>query len=68
MEAGDTGKGGGDQTNEKAIIGSVLEIISNTIQRVDDLAMLNYHHTKNGASTDIRYICWAVEFVIGQPT
>jgi len=61
MEAGSKGKGGGGQTNKPAKLGSILEILSQTIQLVDDLVMLNYLHTKNGAITDECYICWVVE-------
>ena len=59
METSNKGKGGGDQTNEQAEL--------ETIQPVDDLAMLNYLHTKNGASTNRRYIYWAIE-ICDRPT
>lgn len=67
METNGKGKGGGDQTNEQDELGSILAILSQTIQPVDDLVMLNYLHTKNGASTNGRYIYWAIE-ICDRPT
>lgn len=57
MEEGSEGKGGGNQANEQPNLGSVLAVISKTIHSMDDLEKLNNLQTKNGTSTNKRYIC-----------
>ena len=67
MEVGNKRKGGGNQTNGQTKLGNIQAILSETIQPVDDLVMLNYLHTKNGASVDRRYIRWPIE-ICDHPT